>query len=274
LLKFLEDTMHELDYDVKGFMRILYNTQAYQREACHVSPTLTQIDRGEYHFPEPILRRMTAEQLWDSLVALTTSDPEAMQRRGLEEYQAVMHTDLSTLKTADDVMNFKKQFNDVGAIKGMSGEMSTKDAMAASRVGGQQMIRASELGLPQRAGTFLRMFGQSNKQLIENNSTLGSTPQVMALLNGTITNKVLTDAKAYLVNEVVNNTRGKGDKTEKIFMSILGRFPTSAEKSAASSGMRTSKKDEKPMSKEQQEVAKMSNVIWALLNTREFLFIQ
>jgi len=274
LLKFLEDTMQDLDYDVKGFMRVLYNTQAYQREACRVSPTLTQIDRGEYHFPEPILRRMSAEQIWDSLVALTTSNPESMQRRGLEDYQAVMHTDLTSLKTADDVMNFKKQFGAVGSIKGMSGEMGSKEAMAASKVGGVQMVRASELGLPQRPGTFLRMFGQSDKQLIENNTTYGSTPQVMALLNGKITNEVLTNAKAHLVNEVVNNTRGKGGKTEKIFMSILGRFPTSAEKSAASSGMRVSKSDDKPMSKEQQEVAKMGNVIWALLNTREFLFIQ
>jgi len=274
LLKFLEDTMHELDYDTKAFMRVIYNTQAYQREACHVSPTLTQIDRGEYHFPEPILRRMTAEQIWDSLVTLTTSNPESMQRRGLEDYQAVMNTDLSTLKTADDVMNFKKQFASVGAIKGMSGEMGSKEAMAASRVGGEQMVRASELSIPQRPGTFLRMFGQSNKQLIENNTTQGSTPQVMALLNGKITNQVLTNAKAHLVNEVVNNTRGKGDKTEKIFMSILGRYPTSGEKSAASSGMRASRDKDKPMSKEQMEVAKMGNVIWALLNTREFLFIQ
>ncbi|MFK5920835.1 MAG: DUF1553 domain-containing protein [Verrucomicrobiota bacterium] len=274
LLTFLEDTMHELDFDVKGFMRILYNTNAYQREACHVSPTLTQIDRGEYHFAEPILRRMTAEQIWDSLVTLTTSNPESMQRRGLEDYQAVMNTDLSTLKTADAVMNFKKQFASVGAIKGMSGEMGSKEAMAASRVGGEQMVRASELSLPQRPGTFLRMFGQSNKQLIENNTTQGSTPQVMALLNGKITNQVLTNAKAHLVNEVVNNTRGKGGKTEKIFMSILGRFPTSEEKSAASSGMRVSKDKDKQMSKEAMEVAKMGNVIWALLNTREFLFIQ
>ena len=261
---------------MKGFMRVIYNTQAYQREACHVSPTLTQIDRGEYHFPEPVLRRMSAEQIWDSLVALTTSDPESMLRRGLEDYQTVMNLDLSTLKTADDVMNYKKQFYAVGAIKGMSGEMGSREAMAASRVGGEQMVRASELAIPQRPGTFLRMFGQSNKQLIENNTTIGSTPQVMALLNGEITNQVLTNAKAHLVNEVVNNTRGKGGKTEKIFMSILGRFPTSAEKSAASSGMRVSSKDKKKsaMSKEQMEVAKLGNVIWALLNTREFLFIQ
>jgi hypothetical protein len=173
-------------------------------------------------------------------------------------------------------MNYKKQFSAVGSIKGMSGEMGSKEAMAASRVGGVQMVRASELGLPQRPGTFLRMFGQSNKQLIENNSTHGSTPQVMALLNGKITNQVLTNAKAHLVSEVVNNTRGKGDKTEKIFMSILGRYPTASEKSAASSGMRVSSKEKKAttMSREQQEVAKMGNVIWALLNTREFLFIQ
>ena len=58
--------------------------------------------------------------------------------------------------------------------------------MGETRVGGQQMIRASEMGLPQRPGHFLRQFGQSDKQIIENQYTTGSAPQVMTLLNGVL----------------------------------------------------------------------------------------
>ncbi|MEM7603417.1 MAG: DUF1549 domain-containing protein, partial [Verrucomicrobiota bacterium] len=70
LLMFLEEMMKDLNFSVKDFFRVVYNTQAYQREAETLSPTLTQIDKGTYHFPGPILRRMSAEQIWDSLVAL------------------------------------------------------------------------------------------------------------------------------------------------------------------------------------------------------------
>ncbi|MEM7603017.1 MAG: hypothetical protein AAF357_16590, partial [Verrucomicrobiota bacterium] len=59
-------------------------------------------------------------------------------------------------------------------------------------------------------GHFLRMFGQSDKQLIENQFTVGSSPQVMALLNGTITNKVLTSPDAYLIKEIAKGRARSG----------------------------------------------------------------
>jgi len=48
---------------------------------------MAQVDQGEYHFPSPALRRMSAEQTWDSLVALTTETPELMSNRMLEKYR-------------------------------------------------------------------------------------------------------------------------------------------------------------------------------------------
>ena len=81
---------------------------------------------------------------------------------------------------------------------------------------------------------FLRMFGQSDKQLIENQFTTGSSPQVMALLNGKITNKILTSPDAYLIKEIANGTGSKRDNIEKIFLSVLTRQPTSEEKQSFS----------------------------------------
>lgn len=269
LLIFLEKMMADLDYSIQDFMRVLYNTEAYQREAETLSPTLTQIDKGTYHFPGPVLRRMTAEQMWDSLVTLTTPDPEAMIRRGADRYREIMNQNLSELVTADDVMKFKADFNAAGGLTDESGEMMGSDAMNAARVGGETMARASEMAIPQRADHFLRMFGQSDKQLIENQFTTGSSPQVMALLNGKITNSVLTDKDSYLINEIANGTRGKGDKIEKLFVSILGRYPTTEEKTAAASGLRARKSDGP-----EAELDALADVVWALVNTREFMFIQ
>lgn len=271
LLMFLEEMMKDLDYSVKDFFRVLYNTQAYQREAETLSPTLTQIDKGTYHFPGPILRRMTAEQIWDSLVALTTADPEAVTRSGWQQYREWMNTDTTQLKTADEVMAFKEAWRDIGKLTNYNGQYVSRD----DYVDGVEMFRASELRQPMPDGHFLRMFGQSDKQLIENQFTEGSSPQVMALLNGTITNKVLTSPDAYLIKEIAMGRGSKRDNIDKIFLSVLTRYPSSEEKSMAQSGMRArTNRDMSEQQKLEVEADAIGNVIWALVNTREFLFVQ
>ncbi len=272
LLIFLETMMQDLDYSIKDFLRVVYNTEAYQREAETLTPTLTQVDNGTYHFPGPILRRMSAEQLWDSLVTLTTDNPEGVVRRGWDQYREVMHTDTSTLKNASQIEAYKMKFRTIG---GLSDGESMMMGRNVARIGGEQMVRASEMEQPQRPAHFLRMFGQSDKQLIENQFTTGSSPQVMALLNGNITNEVLTNPDAYLIKEIAYGDGRKGDKVEKIFLSVLGRKPTSEEARTAASGLRAKRDRDMPeSSRHQEEVRAIGNVIWALVNTREFMFIQ
>lgn len=66
LMTFLEDTMKAANYDMKAVLRAILNSQAYQREAYTKDVELGEI----YNFPGPLLRRMSAEQIWDSMVAL------------------------------------------------------------------------------------------------------------------------------------------------------------------------------------------------------------
>jgi len=254
LLTFLEQMMKDLNFSVKDFLRVVYNSQTYQREAETLSPSLDQMDKGTYHFPGPVLRRMTAEQMWDSLVTLTTSDPDAVVRRGAEQYKALMNLDTKTLTTVDQVMKFKEDFSKIGGLASADGEMMMGNAAP----------QAPEMRLPMPAGHFLRMFGQSDKQLIENQFTTGSSPQVMALLNGNITNQVLTSPDSFLLKEVA--AAGRGD-----FLAILSRRPTASEKSTATAGMRPERKED---DKEKAEIKGLGNVVWALVNTREFMFIQ
>ncbi|MEM9282281.1 MAG: DUF1549 domain-containing protein [Verrucomicrobiota bacterium] len=271
LLTFMEEMMQDLDFSVKDFFRVIYNTKAYQREAETMSPTLTQVDKGTFHFPGPILRRMSAEQIWDSLVTLTTSNPEGVVRQGAQKYRDWINTDTSVFKTADEILKFKDQWRDLSKLVKYDGQYVTRD----DNIDGEAMFRASELRQPMQPGHFLRMFGQSDKQLIENQFYGGSAPQVMALLNGTITNKVLTSPEAYLIKEIANGKGSKKDKIDKIFLSVLARYPSSEEKTVAQSGMRA--RTSSGMSEKQEmeaEAKAIGNVIWALVNTREFLFIQ
>jgi hypothetical protein len=267
LLTFLEQMMKDMDFKVKDFLRVVYNSQTYQREAETLSPSLDQMDKGTYHFPGPVLRRMTAEQMWDSLVTLTTANPDGAVRRGWDKYKELMHTDTTKLTTADQIMAYKAEFGKIGNLGSADGE-SMMDAKDTS-VGGVQMVRASEMRLPQPPNHFLRMFGQSDKQLIENQFTTGSSPQVMALLNGNITNSVLTSPESFLLKEVA--AAGRGDRVEQLFLAILSRKPTASEEAAAKGGMRPERKED---NKELAEMKGLGNAIWALVNTREFMFIQ
>lgn len=66
LMAHLEQTMKQLNYDMKEFLRIVFNSDTYQR-----ATSTRDVELGEqYHFPGPLLRRMSAEQIWDSVVAL------------------------------------------------------------------------------------------------------------------------------------------------------------------------------------------------------------
>ncbi len=258
LLRYLEDLFREMDYDIKGFLRVLFNSDTYQREANHHSPTLAQIDKGEYHFPAPILRRMTAEQIWDSMVALTTPTPEAASRRELEAYRELMRTDWTTV-SFDEAMKLKDRFRNLGGI-GM-GMMS--ETMMASGGGNENkidpfVIRAAERRLPDRVGSLLQKFGQSDKLTIEGSHKVGSIPQVMYFLNGDLTNKQMLRDSAHVV-QVAKAAKNQEDGIERVFLSVLNRRPTS---------------DEVDTAKNLVTGSDYNDLIWALLNTREFMFIQ
>ena len=75
LLTHLESLMVRVKYDLKEFQKILHNVEAFEREA--TGRELTSVEK--YYFEAPILKRMSAEQLWDSIVAL--SIPEVDERK-------------------------------------------------------------------------------------------------------------------------------------------------------------------------------------------------
>lgn len=73
LMEYLTQLMIEKKYSLKSFLRVLFNTKAYQSMA-----GTQEVAVGEtYRFTGPLLRRMSAEQVWDSLVTLTAGNVDA-----------------------------------------------------------------------------------------------------------------------------------------------------------------------------------------------------
>lgn len=96
LLASLERLMVEVDYDLDEFQRVLYRTNAWQAEA--VNPN--EIFDATVMPPGPLVRRMSAEQVWDSLLAMMIEDLDAgIDQTGAAQAEEVYET-YETLTTS------------------------------------------------------------------------------------------------------------------------------------------------------------------------------
>lgn len=252
LMDFLVSEMHRLNFNMKEFQRILYYTKTYQRQAYY-----GDLEPEEpYLFPGPILRRMTAEQVWDSLLTLTLKNPDALVRPDDSEYTSII--DINEKTTAQQIID-----------KGRQLQTWRKEDGAARRkrlYKGVELLRASELPQPLPEGHFLRQFGQSDRDITLDSHTEGTVPQLLTMFNGPVTHMML-EYGSVIFDEVMDK-RVLDDRIDVMFLSILNRYPTEDERAVALREMRRTLRDR------QYQFAGHGNVLWALLNTREFLFIQ
>ena len=126
----------------------------------------------------------------------------------------------------------------------------------------QRMVlaRASELPQPAPQGHFLRDFGQSNRDFLVDASTLeGSVPQVMELMNGAATS-ILSSPNS-LIFQTMNAESNPLRRAEVVFLSILSREMLPEEKTMLVKELKGGNEA-------------LSDIIWALLNTPEFLFVK
>ncbi|MEE2639776.1 MAG: DUF1549 domain-containing protein [Planctomycetota bacterium] len=245
LMTYLAAEMKRLKYDLKEFQRILFNTKIYQRESTFkpLNPT------ADYDFTGPVLRRMTAEQVWDSLLTLTIARPDELVRPDDSSYIASINIKPGT--TADSLLQQAVEHTEVTkADRALEREYMYK---------GRVLRRASEMKQPLPDSHFLRQFGQSDRKIVENSTEEGTVPQLLALFNGPVTHMMLEEGSVIYDDLVAANDKRKIDL---IFYSLLSRAPSSTERATATKEIRESGR------------AGYGNVIWALLNTREFLFIQ
>jgi hypothetical protein len=122
------------------------------------------------------------------------------------------------------------------------------------------MARASELESPAPRGHFLREFGQSDREVIENAASHASVPQALTLLNGT-TVEMLTNQFA-VFGRRLHAAGDSKEKTKMIFQAMLTREPTDREMDIVMAEI-DAKGDEA-----------YESIVWALLNTQQFMFVQ
>ena len=256
LMKYLERLMVSVNYDLREYQRILLNTKLFQRESKkHDFKSLE-----EYNFEGPILRRMTGEQLWDSLVTLVYNDIDSRDRVYLHNQQdyTALYERYKDMSGEEIYADFKKLASEndgnrnlLGIINsGYGGNKQLKD---------RSLVRSSYLPYPASGGHLIRQFGGSDKEQIDNSNAEPNTTQVLNLLNGFVENNILNKKDADFMQQM-QSEKSKQNQVENVFLSILGRKPKTNESNTLKDFI-----DEKDGFK---------HVSWILLNTHEFIFIK
>jgi hypothetical protein len=269
LLHHLANEMVRLKFDLKQFLRVLCNTQTYQREA--TSHELA--DNTPYLFPGPILRRMTAEQAWDSCATLVVgADVDKYKANRGTTYAKAMNVDFSggaspdVLKTQiENAVASMRQFG--GKAAGNPKNNAKKKRMANEEEdlttrppvrNGLVLARASELPQPEKDQHFLRMFGQSDRQIADSESEEGSIPQVLMLMNGEAQRVI--GQKDSLVVQTASAQKTPEQQVESLYLSFFSRKPKPNELGEAVAGLSNG--------------LTMQDLTWVLFNTREFIFVE
>lgn len=107
----LERLMRELRYDLRSFLGVLVSTRAYQAKTDE-----TEVQPGvPSAFLAPHLRRMSAEQLYDSLVTLIHPTPDLPCRQGIDAETAAKLMHRGKLSDALDLLTTREVFD--GALQ-------------------------------------------------------------------------------------------------------------------------------------------------------------
>jgi hypothetical protein len=363
LMEFLEKTMKDVNYDLKAFLRILLNTKTYQREAF-----TKDVEPGvPYHFPGPLLRRMSAEQIWDSLVGLYKDRPDEASRQtaletkhlltkvewmdrtlnnqtaeelidGAKQIAAHQKDLVKRIREGDAKANAKNQrklifekveevvFNNgfqklagevsqgtrklaeetdkefasevAGAVRhygrvptmeealtytmreqtaahaawqkaerdremkawGINTPEKTKGYTAFADYRDRWVMRAADIRSPAPNGHFLRQFGQSDRELVENGNKDASVMQALMMMNGGLFRNLQSPHS--VLGRALRGEKSADNIIDTIYLSTMSRHPSDEEKAA----LRTMV--------EGNAAEGRGDVLWTVLNTRQFLFIQ
>jgi hypothetical protein len=251
LLEHLTDEVMRLDFDIRELVRIIANTRAYQKQAVVYEPSSTE----PFLFTAPVLHRMTAEQLWDSLLTMVAYNPWAYQRPSAKDIAATVDIDFSKagLSEAEQISAKFESTYDLPKWN--------RDIQKLCGYKGQLLVRASEIPTPLPLGHFLRQFGQSDRESIEGGRTVATVPQILTMFNGPITH-ILLEPGSVIYDNVLK--AGPANAIDIIFVSVLSHKPSATDRELAKKEIGSA-----------ETVGKgYGNLIWALLNTREFIFIQ
>ena len=265
LMAHLTFVMKAAKFDLREVQRVIYNSKTYQASAS-ATPDL---GKAKYLFNGPLVRRLSAEQVWDSLIvtAVGTYADNVLLRRGDDLKAMALPAGKVTLAEIKNAVDRTKT-----AFSGGGKAAGSKKAAGGSALGlangydgdkpvsrfSLMLARASELPQPSPETHFLRLWGQGDRVLADSATNDGSVPQVLQMMNGSV-GKLVADVRSAAVMDATKEKAPDAQVTS-LYLSYLSRKPTAKELGAASQSL--------------ADGLALTDLAWVLANTREFLFVQ
>ncbi|MFT7616921.1 MAG: hypothetical protein ACI97A_000551 [Planctomycetota bacterium] len=294
LSAYLEGVMRDLDYDLKTFQKIVLLTKTYQRESNNTGPGEGQ----RYHFSGPLARRMSAEQIWDSMLTLVVPKIDSTINTSMSARAKAVYDNYDSLvgKSSQEILS---------QLKGEDGQMMTpqqlrrkrqremqsqvrplrRRLMIARRKGDKQaeakvLAELEELGLDPSAMNSRRKFGNKLLRASELPSPTPPghflrefgqsdrdqpdgafiSPTVPQVLNlvNGFIEENLLGKKNGILLTLLGRTKKTDQKIRTVFLFVLNRQPSKSE-------LVTWRKDVAQDSK-----SALNDLIWTLVNCHEF----
>jgi len=272
----LAATMKQLDYNLRDYQEVLMLTEAFQAAS---NPEPSKAIGGADDFLGRRVQRLSAEQVWDSLVTLAAGNPDNQPRRPVDdrifiEGRPVLEGEMNMTQLSremlaiDDEEELRAYFvKFVESVKsgGTAGEKG-KPAMATMRADPVSFVRdtqarASELPSPAPPGHFLTLFGQSNREVVDGATREPNMGQVLSLMNGFVQRELIAKPDARL-NLDLQSAESPAEKIRRLHLAIFSREPTAEETEQL-----TAEFDAAPESA-------AANIASAMIMSAEFLYLQ
>jgi hypothetical protein len=276
LLNVIASIMHEVRYDLKAFQHILLLTRTFQ---FGTNPNSSIVDGGD-DFHGRKIQRLSAEQIWDSLITLAGGNPDNKPGRTLDDRVYLGGTpvlvgkktmpqisrEVLALKTEAEVRAYYEAL--LKEVSGGNytggGESEGGDSMMMNTVrtfNRDAQVRASELPSPAPREHFLFLFGQSDREVVEASSREPNVGQVLSLMNGFVQRQLVGNSSAHLYQSLEGASTAP-EKIRRLYIAILARPPSTDE-------MNWMMEEVQARGEEGYR-----NIVAALVMSSEFLFLQ
>lgn len=191
LLDYLTQEFVKSKFDNKYIIRLIMNSSTYQLSS---APT-TQNRADKNLFSHQSLKRLTAEQVFDSILVATG------KTNGVDDPKEIGSVNMG-----------KRKYNRGADVKPIQW--------------------AADMPTPSRAGTFLNTFNQPQRdQSIFERDTSGSIPQSLEMMNGTTVATAVRGSA--IITELIKDKSNAKDAVEELYLWSLSRMPSSNELSTA-----------------------------------------
>ena len=123
-------------------------------------------------------------------------------------------------------------------------------------------LRAAEVGDPAPRGHMILQFGGSPRDQIQVSHKEAAVNQVLAMINGYVEKNLVNNKKSVILNKIAEGSSIE-EKINLSFLALLQRKPNASEL-----------KDFKEMINQLKVDDFHKDIVWALLNSHEFMFVQ